>query len=198
MKNCIDFFCIFADKFFRCMDNNVIQINGRQFRKYIPYDDLQEKVRAVARVINRDMEGLNPVFVCVLNGAFMFAADLLKEITVDCEITFLRMKSYQGMQSAGMLKAIQPLEVDIKGRTVIVVEDIVDTGFTMDKIKAYLSGYLPAQIKTATMFFKPDAMKIPLVLDYVAQTIENRFIVGYGLDYDEKGRNLKDLYILDE
>lgn len=180
------------------MDNNVIQINGRQFRKYIPYDDLLEKVRAVARVINRDMEGRNPVFVCVLNGAFMFAADLLKEITVDCEITFMRMKSYQGMQSAGMLKAMQPLEVDIKGRTVIVVEDIVDTGFTMDKIKAYLSSYSPAQIKTATMFFKPDALKIPMELDYVAQTIENRFIVGYGLDYDEKGRNLKDLYILDE
>lgn len=180
------------------MGNNLIKINDRQFRKYIPYGELQEKVKSVAHSINKDMEGKIPIFICILNGAFMFAADLLKEISVDCEISFMRMKSYEGMQSTGIVKEIQPLEIDIKNRTVILIEDIIDTGFTISKIKEYLIKQSPAEIKVATMFFKPDALKCPLMPDYVAQAIENKFIVGYGLDYDEKGRNLKDLYILHE
>lgn len=180
------------------MDNIQLKINGKLFRRYIPYEELQKAIKTVALKINADMEGKNPVFICVLNGAFMFAADLLKEISVDCEISFMRMKSYDGMQSTGIVKEIQPLEIDIQNRTVVLIEDIVDTGFTIHKIKEYLTKLSPAEIKVATMFFKPDALKCPLTLDYVARTIENKFIVGYGLDYDEKGRNLKDLYILNE
>ncbi len=180
------------------MDDNLITINNRQFRKYIPYKELQNKIKSVVHAINKEMDGKTPIFICVLNGAFMFAADLLKEVSIDCEIAFMRMKSYEGMQSTGTVREIQPLEMDIRNRTVIIIEDIVDTGFTISKIKEYLAGMSPAEIKVATMFFKPDALKCPLVLDYVAQTIENKFIVGYGLDYDEKGRNLKDLYILNE
>ncbi len=180
------------------MANHLIKLNDKQFRLYIPHSELQQAIEKIARKINADMEGKNPLFICVLNGAFIFAADLLKEISVDCEITFMRMKTYEGLHSSGRIKEIQPLEVDIKNRTVIIVEDIVDTGFTICRIKEYLSDLSPKEVKVATMFFKPDVLKCDLTLDYVAREVDNKFIVGYGLDYDEKGRNLKDLYILNE
>ena len=131
-----------------------------------------------------------------MNGAFVFAADLLREITIESEITFMRMKSYSGTQSTGVVKIIHGLDEDIKDRTVIVVEDIIDTGFTMQRIINQLKEREPKQVKIATLLFKPKALKCDVHVDYAALEIPNDFIVGYGLDYDEQGRNLKDIYVI--
>ena len=148
--------------------------------------------------MNKDLAGKRPLFLCVLNGAFMFAADLFREINVDAEITFIRMKSYEGTQSTGIIKQIYGLQEDIKDRTVVIVEDIVDTGFTMQNLKKQLEEKNPKEIKVATLLFKPDSLQCDVKLDYVAFEIPKAFIVGYGLDYDELGRNLKDIYVVTE
>ena len=144
----------------------------------------------IASKMNQDLAGKNPLFLCVLNGAFVFAADLFREMTIDSEISYIRMKSYEGMHSTGEVKQIYGLQQDITGRTVVVVEDIVDT--------QQLNSHNPKEIKVATLLFKPDSLKCDVKPDYVALEIPPAFIVGYGLDYDEQGRNLKDIYVVSE
>lgn len=173
---------------------NSIRINDKQFSLSIPELDIQVAVRQVAHHINRDMMGKNPLFVCVLNGAFMFAADLMKNIDVPCEITFIKMASYEGVCTSGVVTEMIGLNEDIAGRTVIVVEDIVDTGITMERILEILKAKGAEKIKVATFLQKPDALKRDVQVDYVAMKIPNDFIVGYGLDYNGYGRNLKDIY----
>lgn len=177
---------------------STIKIKDKNFAPYISHDRIQEAIKTIAERMNKDLAGKNPVFICVLNGAFMFAADLMKYVTVESQITFIRMKSYEGMATTGMVKEIHGLEEDIKGRTVVVVEDIVDTGYTINRIIGQLKDKEPAEIKIATLLFKPEAMVCQADLDYVALEIPNAFIVGYGLDYDEAGRNLKDIYVISE
>ena len=153
----------------------------------------------MAEQINKDLADKNPLFLCVLNGAFVFAADLFREITIpDAEISFIRMKSYIGTHSTGEVQMISGLHEDISGRTVVIVEDIVDTGFTLLQLKEILQESNPAEIKVATLLFKPDSLKYDVTIDYAALDIPQAFIVGYGLDYDELGRNLKDIYIVQE
>ena len=177
---------------------STIQIKDRLFKPYIDRSSIDSAVKRLAAQMNKDLAGKRPLFLCVLNGAFMFAADLFREINVDAEITFIRMKSYEGTQSTGIIKQIYGLQEDIKDRTVVIVEDIVDTGFTMQNMKKQLEEKNPKEIKVATLLFKPDSLQCDVKLDYVAFEIPKAFIVGYGLDYDELGRNLKDIYVVTE
>jgi hypoxanthine phosphoribosyltransferase len=142
------------------------------------------------------MRGRNPLFVCVLNGAFMFASDLIKRLDFPCEVTFIRLKSYEGIGTEGLVKEIHGLVEPVTGRNVVVVEDIVDTGYTISQLTETILKDNPESLKIATLLFKPESLKIPVEPDYVAMNIPSDFIVGYGLDYEGHGRNLRDIYKL--
>jgi hypoxanthine phosphoribosyltransferase len=171
-----------------------VSIKDKEFDLFISEEQILEAIDKVAQQINKDLDGKNPLFICVLNGSFMFAADLMKRVNIPCEISFVRMTSYQGTQSTGQLREIYGLEEDIKDRTLVIIEDIVDTGHTMSLMLEQLTAQNPADIKVATLLFKPDALKYQVNLDYIALEIPSDFIVGYGLDYDGYGRNLADIY----
>lgn len=177
---------------------DTITIKDRQFTLSIPAEQIQAAVAAVAKQINNDLYDKNPLFICVLNGAFMFAGDLMKSVNVPSEITFVKLSSYQGLTTTGVVKEVMGLNESVVGRNVVVVEDIVDTGFTMQRILDSLKAKGAASIKVCTFLQKPDALKCDISVDYVAMKIPNDFIVGYGLDYDGYGRNLKDIYTVVE
>lgn len=173
---------------------NTIQIKDKKFRLSIPEAEIQAAVRKVAEAINHDIAEKNPLFICVLNGAFMFAGDLMKNVNMPCEITFVKLASYDGLYTSGVVKEIIGLSESVVGRNVVVVEDIVDTGITMERILSSLRAKGANEIRVATFLQKPDALQRDITVDYVAMKIPNDFIVGYGLDYDGYGRNLKDIY----
>ena len=176
-----------------------IKLKDLTFKPYIRREEIASAIKHVAEQINKDLAGKSPLFLCVLNGAFVFAADLFREIDIpDAEITVIRMKSYIGTHSTGEVQMISGLHEDISGRTVVIVEDIVDTGFTLLQLKEMLQECNPAEIKVATLLFKPDSLKYDVTIDYVALDIPQACIVGYGLEYDEMGLNLKDIYIVPE
>jgi hypoxanthine phosphoribosyltransferase len=172
-----------------------IKLLDKEFELYIPYEKIRAVIEQIAQDMNRDLDGKNPLFVCVLNGAFMFAADLFKRIDVPgAQITFVKMASYHGVHSSGTIRQLIGLSEAIEGRSVVVVEDIVDSGSTIEEILAQLAILKPLEVKIATLLSKPDAMIKEVKLDYVGLEIPNDFIVGYGLDYDGYGRNLIDIY----
>jgi hypoxanthine phosphoribosyltransferase len=171
-----------------------IQIHDKKFVLSIKEEQIQAAVRRVGEAINHDLADTNPLFICVLNGAFMFAGDLMKIVNLPCEITFIKLSSYEGIYTTGNVKEIFGLNESVVGRNVVVVEDIVDTGITMEKIIASLNAKGAESIKVATFLQKPDALQRDIKVDYVAMKIPNEFIVGYGLDYDGYGRNLKEIY----
>ena len=171
-----------------------VKVRDKEFDLFIPESEILEAIGKVAEQINKDLEGKDPLFVCILNGSFMFAAELMKRLTIPCEISFVRMASYQGTKSTGKIKEIYGLEEDIKGRTVVILEDIVDTGYTMTLVTDQLRCEEPKELRIATLLFKPEALKNDVKLDYVALQIPNDFIVGFGLDYDGYGRNLPHIY----
>ena len=173
---------------------NRIKVLDKEFDIFIPHTRIQESVSIMASNINRDLAGKEVIFMGILNGAFMFASDLFRQITLDCQITFLKLASYAGTSSTGTVKRLIGINEDIKDKTVVILEDIVDTGITLDSIIKQLSGYEPGDIKVATMLFKPDAYQKDIPLDYVGIEIPNEFILGYGLDYEGYGRNLADIY----
>ena len=177
---------------------NEITIADKQFELYITHEKILTYVEALADRMNASLRGREIFFIGILNGAFIFAADLLKLIHLKCRITFVKLASYEGTISSGKVTRIIGIHEDIRDQTVVVIEDIVDTGITLDHILRQLRGYEPREIRIATMFHKPEAYKMDLKLDYVGMEIPNRFIVGYGLDYEGYGRNLQDLYILKE
>ena len=160
----------------------------------ITEEEIQAAVRRVGEAINRDLADTNPLFICVLNGAFMFAGDLMKVVNFPCEITFVKLSSYEGIYTTGNVKEVIGLNESVVGRNVVVVEDIVDTGITMEKIIASLNAKGAKSIRVATFLQKPEALQRDIKVDYVAMKIPNQFIVGYGLDYDGYGRNLKEIY----
>lgn len=174
-----------------------VTINGKTFKKSISQQEILEQVRRVADEINRDMLDEEPIFLCVLNGAFMFASDLMKYVTVPSEISFVKLSSYSGTESTGQVRQLIGLSDDLKGRTVVIVEDIIDTGLTMLRLLDMIREYEPKQVRICSLLVKPQKLKVDLHVDYLAMEIPNDFIVGYGLDYDGKGRNLPCIYTLE-
>ena len=173
-----------------------ITVKDKTFEVSINETTIKQRVREVAQQMSRDLEGKNPLFLAVLNGAFIFAADLMCEMTIPCEISFVKLASYQGTTSTGSIKEVIGINEDLSGRTVVIVEDIVESGLTIKRMMEQLGTRNPASVQVCTLFFKPEKLKEDLKLDYVAFSIPNDFILGYGLDYDQQGRQLKDVYSL--
>lgn len=171
---------------------------GLKFEPYIENQTIKNRIKELGAQITKDCQGTVPLFVCVLNGAFPFAADLIREVEIDAEIAFIRLKSYEGTGSTGQVKEVLGLTDNLKGRTVIVVEDIVDTGRTIHKLTADLMKQNPAQLKIATLLFKPQALQCDVNPDYVGFEIPSKFIIGFGLDLDGIARNLPDIWVLSE
>ena len=177
---------------------SIVKIKDKSFKVSIPEAEIKSRVKAVAEQINKDLAGKNPLFLCVLNGSFIFAADLYREITIPSNISFVKLASYQGTISTGKVQEVIGLNEDISGRTVVIVEDIVDTGRTMRQMIESLGTRNPESVHICALFVKPDKLEEPIDVEYVAFSILDDFIVGYGLDYDQEGRGLKDVYTIVE
>ena len=171
-----------------------VKIKDKEFALSITSEEIQNAISVVAKNINKDYEGKAPLFLVVLNGSFMFASDLFKQLTVPCEISFVKVASYQGTSSTEVVKTLIGLAENLKGRNVVIIEDIVDTGNTIEGLVNDLKEKSPADVKICTLLFKPNAYLKNIELDYIGMEIPNDFIVGYGLDYDGFGRNLADIY----
>lgn len=172
-----------------------VKIHDKTFELFLPYEKIRAAVEKIAEQINEGLAGKKPLFICILNGSFMFAAELFKRIDfVDSEISFVKLASYEGDKTTGKVKQLIGLNEKIEGRTVVVLEDIVDSGITIDNIQEQLKKLKPEKVYIATLLLKPDALQKEVQLDYVGLEIPNDFIVGYGLDYDGHGRNLIDIY----
>ncbi len=173
-----------------------LQVKDKTFAISIPAAEIQKQIRRVAEEINRDLAGREPLFLPVLNGSFIFAADLLREVTIPCEVSFIKLASYQGTHSTGEIREVIGLNTDITGRDVVIVEDIIDSGMTIAHMLETLEKQNPASISVCSLLVKPDALKVEIPIHYRCMDIPNDFIVGYGLDYDGFGRNTKDIYTL--
>ena len=173
-----------------------VKIKDKEFVPVISEEEIKRRVKELAAQISKDMAGKNPLLLAVLNGSFVFAADLMREITIESEISFVKLASYQGTTSTGTVKEVIGINENLSGRTVIIVEDIVESGLTMKRMIESLGTRNPASVHICTLLLKPDCLKVDLDIEYAAFSIPNDFIVGYGLDYDQQARNLKDIYVL--
>ena len=174
----------------------LIKVHDKEFKPYISAEKISEEVKRVASEINKDYAGRKPLFIAILNGSFMFAADLFKEINIEAEICFIKLASYKGTKSSGQVITAIGLDTDLVGREIIVIEDIVDTGNTLTKFLPQIHHHHPASLKIAALLHKPDAMVHPIKIDYLGFSVPNKFLLGYGLDYDGLGRNIKEIYQL--
>mgnify|MGYP003302696461 FL=1 len=176
----------------------IIQVKDKKFKLSISAEKIKYEVKRVANQINNDLSGEEPIFLGVLNGCFMFMSDLMSNINLPCEVSFIKLSSYSGTETTGVVRQLIGLNENIEGRSIVIVEDIVDTGITMKELIKLLQEKKPKQIKVVTFLQKPNALKCDITIDYVAIKIPNDFIVGYGLDYDGFGRNLNEIYTIIE
>ena len=174
----------------------VIQVNDKKFQPYLTVSQIDEQIKRLGAQINEDYRGKRPLFIAILNGSFMFASDLFKELTIDAEICFIKLASYKGTRSTGHVITSIGLDESLKDRHVIIVEDIVDTGKTLSEFMPQLADQHPDSLRIAALLHKPDALVHPLTLDYVGFNVPNKFLLGFGLDYDGLGRNLPEIYQL--
>jgi hypoxanthine phosphoribosyltransferase len=175
---------------------SIVKIKDKTFETSISAEEIAKRVKELAQQLSKDFEGKNPLFLAVLNGSFIFAADLMREITIQCEISFVKLASYQGTTSTGKIKEVIGINEDLSGRTVVIVEDIVESGLTMKRMIETLGTRNPASVHICTLFVKREKLQVDLDIEYAAFSIPNAFIVGYGLDYDQQGRHLKEVYSL--
>ena len=175
-----------------------VNLHDKQFKLFLDSKSIISSIEDLANKINTNFAEKAPVFLCVLNGSFLFASEIIKRFNYNCEVSFIKLASYDGILSTGKVKELIGLDKDVNGRNVIVVEDIVDTGFTLEGVYEQLKTHKPKTIKTATLLFKPNAYQKDIEINYSALSVGNEFLVGFGLDYDGLGRNLEDIYIIKE
>ncbi len=173
-----------------------IQVHDKSFTSFLTHEEILTQVERIAQQINTDYSGKCPLFIAILNGSFMFGSDLFKSLNIDAEICFIKLASYKGIKSTGQVTTSIGLDVSLKDRDVILIEDIVDTGKTLHEFLPQLFDQNPSSIRIASLLHKPDALLYPIKVDYLGFEVPNKFLVGYGLDYDGLGRNLKDIYQL--
>lgn len=190
------FLIVLSHQIFQNNGMETIQVKDKTFTISIPKEEIQKRVAEVATQISQDLNGKKPLFLAVLNGAFIFAADLIRGISTDCEITFVRMASYAGTKSTGVVKELIGLNENLENRNIVIVEDIIDSGKTMEELLTMLKARHPASIRIAALLVKPGNLKVNLDIPYCCFKIPNDFIVGYGLDYDGEGRNLANIYTI--
>lgn len=174
----------------------IVQVKDKKFELYLSETEIQDQIKKIAIAINKDYVGRRPLFIAILNGSFMFASDLFKQLTIDAELCFIKLASYKGMTSSGQVLTAIGLDVDLFEKDIIIIEDIVDTGKTLNEFIPKLIHQQPASLKIAALLNKPDALEFPIPVDYLGFSIPNKFVVGYGLDYDGLGRNFKEIYQL--
>ena len=179
-------------------DNHTVKIHDKIFKKSIDFEVIDAAIGKIAQRMNKELIEASPIFLSVLNGAFMFSADLFKKLDFPCQISFVKLASYSGTSSTKNIRQLIGIDEDVAGRTVVVIEDIIDSGLTMERILSQLKMVGAADIKIATLLYKPEAFQGSFHIDYIGMEISNDFIVGYGLDYDGQGRNLKDIYKIAE
>ncbi|WP_341841267.1 hypoxanthine phosphoribosyltransferase [Chitinophaga caseinilytica] len=176
----------------------MIQVHDKKFVPYITEEKLQARIKEMAQQISLDLEGKRPLFIAILNGSFMFAADMFKYLHIEAEISFIKLASYKGTKSTGNVITAIGLDEDLFGRTVVILEDIVDTGKTLSQFLPQLEHQQPERLMVASLLTKPEALTHPVKIDYLGFSVPNKFLLGYGLDYDGLGRNLPEIYQLAE
>lgn len=176
--------------------NKRVKIHDKTFEMSISEAEILQKVKECADTLSKDYEGKNPVFLSVLSGSFIFFADLVRCLSIDCELSFVKLSSYSGTSSTGEVNEVIGIKGSLEGRHVVIVEDIVESGTTLKKMTELLAEHNPASVKICSLFFKPNKLKTDLKVDYPLMIIPDDFIVGYGLDYNERGRGLRDIYTL--
>jgi hypoxanthine phosphoribosyltransferase len=181
------------------LEADEILVGNERFVKYLTEEKIQERVKELALQITEEYAGKLPIFIGILNGSFMFMADLLKNVSLSCEMDFFKLSSYGDSKiSSGKVKLLKELNADIRDRNIIIVEDIVDTGLSLKYIEEIMEHYKPASVKVATLLFKPNSLKYDVKIDYIGFEIPDKFVIGYGLDYGQKYRNLRSIYSLNE
>lgn len=185
---------IFGNLFSKTTQMDKIKVHDKYFKPFIGREKIDKAVQKIADRINEDFKGKIPLFLVILNGSFMVAADLLKKITLECEVTFVKLASYSGTQSTETVRELIGFDEDIKGRSIVIIEDIIDSGLTMERVLEQLKNMGAKEVKISTLLFKPAAFKKSFSIDYIGMEIGNDFIIGFGLDYDRRARNLPDIY----
>ncbi|MEP6615461.1 MAG: hypoxanthine phosphoribosyltransferase [Ginsengibacter sp.] len=174
----------------------LIRVHDKEFKPYLTSLEINREIQRIAGEINHDYAGKKPLFIAILNGAFIFASDLFKELTIEAEICFIKLASYKGVKSTGQVITAIGLDAELFGRHVLILEDIVDTGKTLSQLIPQLNHHHPASLKIVSLLHKPDALVHPIVIDYLGFNVPDKFLLGYGLDYDGLGRNIKEIYQL--